>query len=117
MLRCRRLTACCFSASGLRAQRTQRNSMLSPDRLSYLSCLELFQSIDRAGLLELLPHLDSRLLPGGETLFRAGESADAMYVILSGRLRVWLERGGAEHAVCALSPGQMTYKIGRAHGG
>ena len=85
--------------------------MLSPDKLSYLSCLELFQSIDRAGLLELLPHLDSRLLPGGETLFRAGESADAMYVILSGRLRVWLERGGAEHAVRELSRGQIVGEL------
>jgi NTE family protein/lysophospholipid hydrolase len=85
--------------------------MLSPDKLSYLSCLELFQSIDHAGLLELLPHLDSRFLPGGETLFRAGESADAMYVVLSGRLRVWLERGGVEQAVRELSRGQIVGEL------
>jgi len=85
--------------------------MLSPDKLSYLSRLPLFQSIDHAGLLELLPHLDSRFLPGGETLFRAGESADAMYVVLSGRLRVWLERGGTDRAIRELSRGEIVGEL------
>lgn len=85
--------------------------MLSPDKLSYLSCLPLFQSIDHAGLLELLPHLDSRFLPGGEILFRAGDSADAMYVILSGRLRISLERRGADRAIRELSPGQIVGEL------
>ncbi len=85
--------------------------MLSPDKLSYLSCLPLFQSIDRAGLLELLPQLDARLLHGGETLFRAGETADAMYVVLSGRLRVGLERGGADRAIRELGPGDIVGEL------
>src|SRR5581483_5462673 len=87
--------------------------MLSPDKLSYLSCLPLFQSIDRAGLLELLPQLDARLLHGGETLFRAGETADAMYVVLSGRLRVGLERGGADRAIRELGPGDIVAELAR----
>lgn len=85
--------------------------MLSPDKLSYLSCLELFQSIAHADLLELLPHLDSRLLPGGEILFRAGESADAMYVVLSGRLRISLERRGADRAIRELSIGEIVGEL------
>jgi predicted acylesterase/phospholipase RssA/CRP-like cAMP-binding protein len=85
--------------------------MLSPDKLSHLSCLELFQSIDHADLLELLPHLDSCFLPGGEILFRAGDSANAMYVVLSGRLRISLERRGADRAIRELSPGQIVGEL------
>ena len=74
--------------------------MLSPDKLAYLSCLPLFQSMDRAALVALLPQLDWRPLTGGETLFRAGDIGDAMYVVLSGRLRVSIEHGnGTEEAI------------------
>jgi predicted acylesterase/phospholipase RssA/CRP-like cAMP-binding protein len=65
--------------------------MLSQAKLSYLFSAPLFQAIDQAVLVELMPHLESVFLPGGETLFRTGDLGDSMYIVLSGRLRVYLE--------------------------
>jgi len=86
--------------------------MLSPDKLAYLSCLPLFQSMDRAALVALLPQLDWRPLTGGETLFRAGDIGDAMYVVLSGRLRVSIEYGnGTEEAIREIARGESVGEL------
>ncbi len=66
--------------------------MLPEDKLAYLSSTALFQAIDSLALQKLLASLEWRFLAGGEVLFRAGDAGDAMYVVLSGRVRVFVER-------------------------
>jgi len=66
--------------------------MLPEDKLAYLSSTALFQAIDSLALQKLLASLEWRFLAGGEVLFRAGDAGDAMYVVLSGRVRVLVER-------------------------
>lgn len=66
--------------------------MLCQDKLSYLSSVRLFQNLAPAALIDLLSELDLVSLAGGETLFRTGDAGDALYAVLSGRLRIIAER-------------------------
>jgi NTE family protein/lysophospholipid hydrolase len=62
--------------------------MFAPGRLPDLAAAPLFGACRPAELDELAAKFDWIFLAGGRTLFRAGDVGDAMYVVLSGRLRV-----------------------------
>ena len=75
---------------------------------SHLASTPLFAAVDR----EVLARFDSAAhrvyLPGGETLFRQGERADALYVITRGRLQIVVEMaGGRTRTVDALGRGAL----------
>src|SRR4030095_14400492 len=61
------------------------------DNRSQLLSVRLFQNLGPAALADLFSELDWLSLTGGETLFRTGDAGDALYVVLSGRLRILLE--------------------------
>lgn len=46
-------------------------------------------------------------LKAGETLFRMGETSDAGYVLLSGRMELVAEQGGRRRRLCELLPGAL----------
>ena len=50
---------------------------------------DIFSQIDPAVIAALSPGLDLIRLRAGETLMRAGDSGDCMYVVVSGRLHAW----------------------------
>src|SRR5712691_8204790 len=58
-----------------------------------LSRVPLFSALDAPSLAALESELDRLDVPGGATLFREGEVADALYVVLAGCLGVTI-RGG-----------------------
>ena len=64
---------------------TGADRMFPPHKLAELSSASFFQSLDATALNDLLPELDWINLAGGDTLFRAGEPGDAMYVVIAGR--------------------------------
>ena len=52
-------------------------------------------------------------LRAGETLFRAGDEADAMYALVYGRLEVWVEDArGRETVVGQVAPGETVGEMG-----
>ncbi len=55
---------------------------------------------------KLLPAIRWRELPAGEILFREGDAADAMYVVVSGRLRVTRKDEGETRTVGDISRGE-----------
>jgi NTE family protein len=71
-----------------------------------LSGVPLFSEFDAPSLAALEAELDRLDLPGGATLFREGEVADALYVVLAGCLGVTI-RGSKGDAVL----------VARAHAG
>jgi NTE family protein len=76
------LTATSFEKSGLSWSKVE--PMLRP----------LFGPLS-AGLLKTLPALLEVVhLPGRETLFEQGDAGDAMYIVISGRLKVFLKSDG-----------------------
>ena len=46
-------------------------------------------------------------LSAGETLMRQGESGDSLYLLVSGRLRVYIERDGQRRVVREISRGEV----------
>jgi lysophospholipid hydrolase len=60
----------------------------------------LFGALDPGALKQLQSELEWRALPAGEVLFREGDAGDALYVVVSGRLRVVVDDGaGGERTV------------------
>src|SRR5258706_13667489 len=62
--------------------------MFPQDQLAEILAAPFFAALNPQTLEALLAELQPTRLPGGEVLFHAGESGDAMFVVLSGRLRV-----------------------------
>jgi NTE family protein len=59
-------------------------------------------------LREVADRLERVALPGGQTLLRQGEPGDALYLVVSGRLRAYVRDGeGTERAVRDMGRGQL----------
>lgn len=69
------------------------------DPVAFLATTELFHRLDDRALGELAACFDWLHLSGGETLFRIGEPADALYVVVTGRLRAVIDEVGAGRRV------------------
>jgi len=67
---------------------------LRSDLRAVLAALPLFKGLDDEVLRAMAAEVEWLSLPGGNTLFSAGEVSDAMYVVLSGCLGVFLAPGG-----------------------
>lgn len=61
-----------------------------------LQSVSLFQSLDETGLQALAGRARQRQLPAGRLVFKEGEPADSMYVVLAGSVKIFLESGGKE---------------------
>jgi NTE family protein len=86
--------------------------MIPNDRLADLSASQFFAALNPATLNELQFELELVHLPGGEILFRAGDAGDSMYVVLSGRLRVSVERSnGSEEIIREIGRGESVGEL------
>jgi CRP-like cAMP-binding protein len=86
--------------------------MFPEDKFAHLSIAPLFRAIDSAALYDLRTDMDWRFLAGGETLFRAGDAGDSMYVVLSGRLRIIAERSdGTNEAIREIAQGESVGEL------
>ena len=43
----------------------------------------------------------------GETIFRQGDAGDRMFVVIEGRVGLYLEGGGMEYRLTTLGPGEF----------
>lgn len=68
---------------------------------------------------QLLEQLETRVLHGGEWLFRQGDTGDALYFLVRGRLQVWIEpddAGGQPRLVGDVVPGESVGEVGLLSG-
>ena len=56
---------------------------------------------------DLLARLEPVLLSGGETLTREGDEADALYLVIGGRLQVSIERDGEQVLIGFIGRGEL----------
>jgi len=79
-----------------------------PDLLTLLANADVFHHLD-VELLREFEHLIERIfLPGGATLTRQGEAGDSVYILVNGRLRVFVQdEEGREKAVGEVARGQL----------
>ena len=66
----------------------------------------LFGAMHESVLRDLEPELSRVTLNGGETLFAAGDLADALYVVVFGRLRAVARRGDDERVLGEIGHGE-----------
>src|SRR5438046_4123581 len=81
-----------------------------PDSGQYalLRSVPLFASLDDAAVEELCGYLHPIELKGGSSLFRVGDSGDAMYFIESGRVRITVtDADGREVILASLGHGDF----------
>ncbi len=52
----------------------------------------LFGELTDDTFAEILPHLNWKLLAGSESLFLQGDEGDGLYILVSGRLQVLLNK-------------------------
>jgi CRP-like cAMP-binding protein len=64
--------------------------------LAQLQSVSLFHTLNETGLRALAERVTHRRLAPGRLVFKEGEPADSMYVVLSGSVKIFLQKGGAE---------------------
>lgn len=95
-------------------QRTPRSARPSRDELlRFLAETPLFAGLDPDVLAELEPELEWMTIAAGEWLFRKDDPADALYVVLNGRLRIFDEvDDGTERSIGEAPRGQCVGEFG-----
>lgn len=83
------------------------------DQRARLARLPLFHGMDAELLDAIAAELTWFALPGGATLFSQGDDAEAMYVVVYGRLSVIVEdENGISHTVAQIGPGEIAGEMG-----
>lgn len=70
-----------------------------PGAAAVLESCQLFRDLDGAEIEQLAEAVGWLLVPGGEILLRHGEIVESMYVVVSGRLQVIVDRGSSADRV------------------
>lgn len=85
-----------------------------PDVLQFLAEVPVFSGLDPNTLSEVAGQVEWRHIHGGSVLFRQGDEGDALYIVVSGRLRVLLEladRTAVRRALRDVSRGETVGEI------
>jgi hypothetical protein len=68
---------------------------------------EVFKDIDNAVLHVLSDDLEQVVFPYGETLFRHGDPGEALYIVITGLLKIAInQRDGSEKVIGEIRPGK-----------
>lgn len=81
--------------------------MSSSTDIDTLAALYLFQTVPRPSLQALLQVAPALSFAAAQPVFRQGEPADTALLLLSGRLSVEVQEGGASRAVGEIHPGEV----------
>jgi NTE family protein len=80
--------------------------MSDPDILDHIASVGLLGTLTRADLLSLDPLPEWVHLKGGETLMRQGEEGSDYFLLVNGRLRVFIESNGQVVFSTSIYPGE-----------
>jgi len=72
---------------------------MSHASLAQLQSVSLFQSVNEAGLRALAERVKRRNLAAGHLVFKEGEPADSMYVVLAGSVKIFLQNAAGKQVV------------------
>src|SRR3954470_24261882 len=74
---------------------------------SLLMKMPMFAGITSYGATLLLERGEVKRHPAGDKLFKEGDPADSVLLILTGKLEAYIERDGAELSVSQFAPGTI----------
>jgi CRP-like cAMP-binding protein len=82
-----------------------------------LEDLEIFKGVTSATLEQIAGRAQRRAVGKGELLFNVGDAADAFYVVMEGRMKIWIVSAtGIEVTLNVLTPGTEFGEIGMLDG-
>jgi len=84
---------------------------LPPSHADFLASVDLFSVFTRAEIERLSEGAQSRLLAFGDTVCRAGEPAEGVFVVKSGSIRVFTEESGKEISMGVRKAGEVFAEI------
>jgi CRP-like cAMP-binding protein len=89
-----------------------------PDRLIAVSDVPFFRKLSPEDLLTLMGYTTSKTLEEGDLLFAQGDHSDGLYVLMSGRLTVYVrsEQQGGRRPVATVNKGQYVGEFGLIDG-
>ncbi|XP_071947843.1 patatin-like phospholipase domain-containing protein 7 [Antedon mediterranea] len=84
-----------------------------PNEVLYmLKSVRVFGHFEKPLFLELCRSVESKFIPAGASLFRRGQSDDSIYVVQSGRLKVYItEPSGEEFEVKQVTTGDSVHSL------
>ena len=89
--------------------------VLRGDPLALLESSPIFRGLDRPTLAAISAELESLSLPGGATLFEAGEASDAMYLLIAGCLGAYAA-GDSARLLGRITAGETVGEMGLVSG-
>jgi HEAT repeat protein len=81
------------------------------DRILFLKRVPLFATLSPTDLKQVATIAAEEIFPGGEVIAEQGEQGDAMFVIVSGEVRVCVEREGQEVEVARRTSGEYVGEL------
>lgn len=84
---------------------------MGQDHASAVLSMPLFQGFTPFGAQRLIDSGQVREHASGEPICREGETADGVFLILEGKLRAYVERGGRELVLSDFGPGSIVGDI------
>jgi CRP-like cAMP-binding protein len=104
-------------AEGARAVLEPQPSAGAPARAPAFEELDLFAGVEARTLDQIRAKLQRRSLGKRETLFSPGDEADALYLVVAGRMRIWtVSAMGIEVTLNVLTPGAIFGEIAMLDG-
>ena len=76
------------------------------DEIKLLSKVHLFEPLQAGELEHLVETLHRQVSRAGQTLVRAGEEGDSLFILIEGLLSVKVEQNGRQQQVALIEPGQ-----------
>jgi len=89
--------------------------VLRGDPVTLLGALAMFRGLDRETLAAIAAELEWLSVPGGATLFEAGEAPDAMYLVIAGSLGVYAA-GESARLLSRIAAGETVGEMGLLSG-
>jgi hypothetical protein len=81
------------------------------DRILFLKRVPLFAALTPTDLKQVAAITSEETFPDGEVIAYRGESGDAMFVIVSGEVRVCIEENGVETELARRKPGEYVGEL------
>ena len=93
-------------------------TVVTSDRTALLKQLQIFSELDQPALERLASRCGSREMPAGTVLFTAGETCRGLYVVESGRVRIYrVSPEGREQVLHLEGPGRPVAELPLFDGG
>jgi CRP/FNR family cyclic AMP-dependent transcriptional regulator len=87
-------------------------SAMNQDYAEMITGLPLFQGFTKAGAQMLIEPGEVRELAAGELVFSEGDPADSVFLVLSGKLLVFVARAGRELPLTTSEAGTLLGELG-----